>query len=363
MMQLTQGIKQLGKPVGLVALLVAAVAFPFAVTDPTMTTIAIFALIFAGAATGWNIFSGYTGYIALGHAAYFGIGAYALAIICKHYDIPAGYEPLYFVPLCGLIAGVFAIPLGAIALRTRRHTFVVVTIAIFFIMQLLAYNLRGLTNGSAGLDMPLPFQWFGAQFGLPAGGFYNLPFYYAALLLALVALAVSWFVRGSKYGLGLLAIRDDEDRARGLGVNTGAFKLSAFALSAIFTGMGGAIYAYYIGSVQPAFAFDALFDVAIALMVFMGGIGTLTGPILGALVLESAQKYLAADVTQANGGLYLIIYGGLFLAVILLLPQGIVPSLRNLWAKWQKQRQPATPSNIAPPPSTPGQVAREEVRA
>ncbi len=359
MTQLTQ-LKPWATPVGLAVIALAAIAFPILDTDPTASSIAMFALLFAASATAWNIFSGYTGYIALGHAAYFGIGAYALAIITNHFGTPAGWQPLEMVPLCGLIAGVFAIPLGAIALRTRRHTFVVITIATFFILQLLAENLRGLTNGTSGLDLPIPFQWFGAVHGLPAGVFYNLPFYYSALALTIVALVVAWFVRNSKYGLGLLAIRDDEDRALGLGVKTGIFKLSAFVLSAIFVGMAGAINAYYIGSVQPRFGFDALFDVAIALMVFMGGISTLTGPILGALVLESAKLYLGANL---SGGLYLILYGALFLVVILLLPQGVVPSLRALWNAQMARRAASSPPATMPLPAASPAPQREEMKA
>ncbi len=322
--------------------LFAGIAFPFVISDPTYTTIAIFALLFAAAASAWNIFSGYTGYIALGHAAYFGIGGYALAIICQHWQIPGGYTPFYLVPLCGLLAAIASVPLGAIALRTRRHTFVVITIATFFILQLLSYNLRSLTNGSSGIDFPLILQW--------APGFYNLPFYYVALLLTVLALGVSWFVRHSKFGLGLLAIRDDEDRALGLGVRTGSSKLIAFVISAFFVGMVGAVYSYFLGSVQPSFTFDALFDVAIALMVFMGGIGTLTGPILGSLVLESSQQYAALNFTQGSGGLYLIMYGSLFLVVILLLPQGIVPSAKALWARYQATHT----ASVLPDPSGSG---------
>ncbi len=325
-------------PAGLVVVLGVAIAFPFVITDPTTTTIAVFALIFAAFASSWNIFSGYTGYIALGHTAYFGIGAYSLAIICKDFGTPGGWQPMELVPICGLIAGVASVPLGAIALRTRRHTFVVITIATFFILQYLAENLRGLTNGTAGLDLPLPFQWFGSQLGLPTGAFYNLPFYYVALGLTVVVVLVSWFVRNSKYGLGLLAIRDDEDRALGLGVKTVSFKLSAFVISAIFAGMAGAIYAYYEGTLFPSTIFNPLYDIGIALMAFMGGIGTLSGPVLGALVLESVQLYLGGTLTAGNGGLYLILYGALFLVVILLLPQGVIPSLRALWANWTARR-------------------------
>jgi len=351
--------KSWATPIGLVLALAVAIAFPFIVTDSTTTNIAVIALIFAAFAVSWNMFAGYTGYIALGHTAYFGIGAYALAIICEHNTSLNGWQPLELVPVCGLIAGVAAIPLGAIALRTRRHTFIVITIATFFVIQLLAENLHGITNGTSGITLPTPFQWFGSQLGLPNGDFFNVPFYYSALALTVVALIVSWFIRNSKYGLGLLAIRDDEDRARGLGVKTGIFKLSAFVLSAIFVGMAGAIYVYYESFAIPRYAFDPLNDIAVALMAFMGGIGTLSGPLLGALVIESARLYFGANFDQLNGGLYLIVYGALFLVVILLLPQGVIPSLRALWSKWQSSGHigplalPAmfkTPTAVTPPP-------------
>src|SRR5437660_8205504 len=110
------------------ALLAAFIAFPFVFSDPATTTVAVFTLLFAAATAGWNIFSGYTGYIALGHAAYFGVGAYALAIMCQDWNIAGGYIPFLLVPLAGLAAAAAGIVLGWIALRVRRHTFVVITI-------------------------------------------------------------------------------------------------------------------------------------------------------------------------------------------------------------------------------------------
>ncbi len=310
--------------IGALALLAAALAFPLVFNSPAITTVAVFTLLFAAAASSWNIFSGYTGYIALGHAAYFGVGSYALALICQTWKIPGGYTPFLLIPLAGLIAAVFAVPLGWIALRTRRHAFIVITIATFFIMQLMSYNLRTITNGSAGMSLPLPPpSW--------TGNIFNLPFYYGALALLAFALTISWWVRNSKYGLGLLAIRDDEDRARGLGVSTGPFKLTAFIISAFLVGMVGALHAYFIGSIFPAFAFDALFDVIVALMTFLGGIGTLAGPVLGALILEPTQQYFTLQFS--NNGYYLVIYGILFLVVILLLPEGIVPTAQKYWAR------------------------------
>jgi branched-chain amino acid transport system permease protein len=318
----------------LIALLAAFIAFPFVFSDPATTTIAVFTLFFAAAAVGWNIFSGYTGYIALGHAVYFGIGAYAMALLCQYWKIPAGYAPFFLLPLTGLIAAAFAVPFGWIALRTRRHTFVVITIATFFIIQLMAYNLRAITNGSAGLSLPIPFDW--------SADFFNLPFYFVALAILVLAFVTSWWIRNSKYGLGLLAIRDDEDRALGLGVNTGPFKLIAFIISAFFVGMIGGLHAYFNSSIFPPFAFDALFDVAIALMAFLGGMGTLFGPILGALILVPAQQYLT--IVSQSSGYNLIMYGVIFLAIILLLPEGIIPTISKRWNKWKASRKSTEPT-------------------
>ena len=330
------------------ACLVIVIAFPLVISDPAYTTVAFFTLVFAAAGSAWNIFCGYTGYIALGHAVFFGTGCYALTIICARWHIPGGWQPFEFVPLAGLIASVVAVPVGLVALRTRRHTFVVITIAIFFIFQLLAENnVFGLTNGMTGAELPIP-PW--------SGYVYNLPFYYVILFILLLAVATSWFVRHSKYGLELLAIRDDEGRALGLGVHTTTVKLSAFVLSAFFVGMCGAVWAYYVESVFPPFAFDALFDVLVALMAFLGGLGTISGPLLGALLLEPAQQYLTIAVGQS--GLNLVVEGLVFLLVILLLPEGIVPAASRFLVRWATGRN-ASPvalgsaSGSAGPPGTP----------
>jgi branched-chain amino acid transport system permease protein len=317
------------KTIGLLLLLLLALSFPLLFPNPAVTSVAVFTLLFAAAATGWNIFSGYTGYIALGHAAYFGVGAYALAIMCQDWKVPGGYLPFLLVPVAGLVAMLFSIPLGWIALRVRRHTFVVVTIAMFFILQLLTYNLTGITKGSTGLSLPIPTDW--------GGDFFNTPFYYTALALLLVAVTISWWVRNSKYGLGLLAIRDDEDRALSLGVKTGMTKLTAFMISALIVGMVGATWAYFVESIYPAVAFDPLFDLAVALMTFLGGLGSLTGPILGAFVLETTQQYFTLQFSESS--YYLVIYGILFLVTMLLMPRGIIPTLQARWSKYRITRK------------------------
>jgi branched-chain amino acid transport system permease protein len=302
-----------------IALAIAILAvFPLVVTDPTATSIAVFTVIFMVAASSWNIFSGYSGYLALGHAVFFGCGGYTVALAAQDWHVAGGWAVFALLPVAGVVAGLIAIPVGLIALRTRRHTFVVVTIAIFFIFQLAAYNFS-FTGGTSGLTLPFaPF---------PAAT-YNNPFYYVAAIILVATVIISWGVRRSRFGLQLLAVRDDEDRALGLGVKTRRVKLTAFVISAIPVGMVGGLYFYFLGQIFPQFAFDPLFDLSIALMAFFGGLGTLTGPLLGALVLESMQQYLTQ--TFSSSATYLIAYGVLFLAVILLLPRGIIPGVTEL---------------------------------
>ncbi|MHB1906092.1 MAG: branched-chain amino acid ABC transporter permease, partial [Acidimicrobiales bacterium] len=153
------------------------------------------------------------------------------------------------------------------------------------------------------------------------------PFYYVALGLVIFATVLSAIVRRSRFGLQMLAIRDDEDRALGLGVHTTAVKLTGFALAQFTIGMAGALYAMFVGQIFPQFVFDPLFDVSIALMAFLGGLGTLFGPLLGALILESFQQWLT--LSFSNSSLYLILFGALFLLVILFMPQGIVVFVRD----------------------------------
>jgi branched-chain amino acid transport system permease protein len=250
---------------------------------------------------------------------------------------------LALLPFAGVIAAAFAVRCGLIALRVRRHTFVVVTIAIFFIFQLAAFNL-GFTGGTSGIQLPFaPFS--------PAN--YNQPFYYVALVILVLSVLISWAVRRSRFGLQLLAIRDDEDRARGLGVKTGRVKLAAFVLSAFPVGMVGGLYFYFLGQIFPQFAYDPLFDVSLALMAFLGGIGTIIGPLLGSLVLESLQQYFTQSFSGT--GTYLIAYGILFLVVILLLPRGVIPTISELIAG-RRARAAAEPEP-APDPAVPSGVA------
>ncbi|MGH2873617.1 MAG: branched-chain amino acid ABC transporter permease [Solirubrobacteraceae bacterium] len=306
---------------GIAIAIAVLILFPIVITDPATTSIAVFTVIFMVAATSWNIFSGYSGYLALGHAVFFGCGAYAVGLIAQDNHVAGGWPVFALLPLGGLVASGVAIPFGLVALRTRRHTFVVVTIAIFFIFQLAAINLS-FTGGTSGLLFPIaPFS---------AANF-NQPFYYVGAGILLFAVLVSWAVRRSRFGLQLLAIRDDEDRARGLGVKTRRVKLIAFMISAFPIGMVGGLYFDFVGQVFPQYGFDPLFDLSVALMAFFGGLGTIAGPLFGALVLESLQQYL--EQTFPSNAIYLIAYGAIFLVVILLLPRGVQPGIGELIAR------------------------------
>jgi branched-chain amino acid transport system permease protein len=319
----------------LAVVIVLALLVPVIAADPAAVNIAVFTAMYVGLATAWNIMGGYTGYISLGHAAFFGFGAYALGLLLAHFGIAGGYLPFVFVPLAGALTVLLALGIGWIALRTRAATFVIVTIACMFMLQLLAENLVGLTGGGAGLSFPVP-PW--------SGDFFNTPYYYVMLLLALLGLAVSWWIRRSKFGLGLLAIRDDEDKALAVGVPARAFKLAAFVISATLVGMIGAVYGYYVTYIYPQFVIDPLIGISMVLMVFLGGLGTLWGPVVGAMILEPSQLWLAYNFGASR--LYLVFYAAVFLLVIILLPRGIVPSLLDLLKRWQHGRAvgPAGPA-------------------
>jgi branched-chain amino acid transport system permease protein len=322
---------------------IVLLGFPRVFSTPAVTSIAFFSVIFMASASAWNGFSGYSGYISIGHAVFFGSGAYTLALITLHLNLPGGYGIFWYVPVAGAVAMVIAVPYGLIALRTRRHTFVVITIAAFFIFQLLAYNLSWLTQGSAGVALPTP-PWTGAGF--------NQRFYYAAVGVLVVAVLLSAAVRRSRFGLQLLAIRDDEDRAAGLGVKTTRVKLIAFVVSAFSVGMAGAVWAYFLGDIHPQFAFTALFDLSVAIMTFLGGFGTITGPLFGAALLESLQQYFVIQYSSSD--LYLIAYGVLFLTVIVLLPRGVIPTIADTYSRWRERRLQATAEAMA---RAPGAVA------
>jgi branched-chain amino acid transport system permease protein len=324
---------------GLVALAAAAILFPLVFTNPVVTNYGVYALIFVAVASAWNVFSGFSGYISLGHAVFFGSGAYALGIMAKYWHV-SGDAVFWLLPLCAVVGAVIAVPFGLVALRVRRHTFIVITIAVFFIFQLMAYNFS-FTGGSTGLSAPF-LNWHAQD--------YNNPFYYIALACSAGMIALAWLIRRDRFGLQLRAIRDDEDRARGLGVRAMRVKLAAFTLSGAVTALVGGVWFYYLTQVQPPSGFDPLFDLSIVLMAFLGGFGTIAGPVLGALIIEPGQLWLTAHFT--NGYYSEILLGVLFLVVVMFVPRGIIPTVGEWITKLRTRGRPAiTPATVPPAPA------------
>jgi branched-chain amino acid transport system permease protein len=206
---------------------VAVVGYPLVAPNAYLLYVAVFALMYMGLATSWNIMGGLTGYISLGHSAFFGLGAYITGLGVVRLDLPH----LPMTVLAGVLVGVLAIPLGYVAMRVRGASFVIVTIALVYMFSLLAQGWRSVTGGSVGLRVPAIGDVSRMQV--------HTVFYYAFAVMLLVALATWWFLDRSKLGMGLKAIREDEDKAQALGVPTNTYKTSAFALSAGFTANGG----------------------------------------------------------------------------------------------------------------------------
>ena len=296
----------------------ALTALPFVLGAHWLLNIAVFTLLAAVLASAWNLVGGYAGYPSLGHAALFGVGAYAEALYYSHHGLGGGYGPFVAAVPIGAAVAVAALPVAWIAMRTRADVFAIVSITLLFVVQSLAFNLRGLTGGSQGVAMPIP------PFG---NADFERPFYYAVLVLLALVMAVGLAVARSKTGLFLLAVRGDEDRARGVGVHVTLVKLIAFAASGAFTAAAGAIWAYYVSFVYPQFAIDPLVTIGMVLMTYLGGRATLWGPVLGAFVIAPAQQYFAYRFGGAQ--LYLVAYAAVFLLVMLVLPRGILPTLAD----------------------------------
>lgn len=292
--------------------LIPLLSYPWILRQPYYHVLGFNVMLFATMATSWNILGGYTGYKSLGHSAFYGLGAYLVALAATR----LGWNPLLSAPILALIVAGVAFLLGWIMLRTSGSAFVIATIAMLLIFRLLALNLRGITKGAPGLSQPLP-PW--------TPEFSRMPFYYYMLGVLIVALFVSAYIRRSRFGLGLLAIRDDEGKAEMVGVNTTLYKRLAFAISAYFVALGGGIWSYHATHISPVFAFDIVVGVEMILMTMLGGSGTLWGPALGSFILVPATDIIL--FTFGTTQIHLAIFGALLLVIILFLPNGILPTL------------------------------------
>jgi ABC-type branched-subunit amino acid transport system ATPase component/ABC-type branched-subunit amino acid transport system permease subunit len=265
---------------------------------------------------GLNVISGYGGYVSLGQGAFLALGAYTLAILSTRVESVSVW---IWVPVAGVVAGLFAALLGVVALRTRGPSFVILTIAFLFLLQIVAINWPALTGGTAGITLPLPAWSIDIQ---------NWPFYYSLAALLALSLLMSRRIRRTKFGMGLVAMREDEDKAATVGVATPVYKLLGFVASAVFVGMAGAIYGYYLAFVDPTGMFSILLSVQILLSMLLGGRGTLLGPVLGAFLIEPLNEWTNNNL--GGGNARLLVFGGLMALVVVFLPRGIIPTLRDL---------------------------------
>ena len=296
-------------------IVVAAVVILLFPLSPSMSAqnMVIMSLMLAIGASGLNIITGFTGYLSLSQGAFIGIGAYVGAVLATRFP---DVEPLLWAPIAGVIAAVVAILLGLVTYRSRGPAFVIITVAFLFLAQFVAIEWVPVTNGSAGLTLPLP-DW-PETWG-------NWPFHLALVALLALSLSLTWWIRRTKFGMGLIAIREDEGKAGTIGVNAPVYKLLAFGLSALFVGMAGSVYGYYLSFVDPIGMFSIITSALIVLAVILGGRGTLWGPVLGAFIIQPVNIY--ANQAFGGGNARLVLFGGLLVLLVILLPKGILPTL------------------------------------
>lgn len=298
------GLTRTGAAVALVLGLGLATV-PFWATG-YVTSFLLLLLMYMGLALSWNLVSGLTGYVSFGHAAFFGVGAYAAAILITkaHWHwLPASLAG-------GCLAAALALPVGAILLRLKGAYFAVSMLGLAEILRYTASQWSSLTGGGNGVYLPpvnaLTAVYF-AMFGVTAAVF--------ALTAHLLARPV---------GVTLRAIRDDELATRCLGVDTTRLKVFAFVLSAFFPGILGGLYGWYVSYIEPDSVFSSGISLNMLVMTFFGGAGTLWGPVIGATVLQGLEEYLWARLPA----LYMVIFGLLVVLNVLAMPGGIVAYAR-----------------------------------
>lgn len=311
------GLARWARLAALLALVAVVVLFPSLAPDPFILSVGVVILSYAVLATSWNLVGGFTGYISLGHAAYSGLGGYATALLI----LRTGMDPWLALLAGGLIVAVIAVPVGIASLRVRGASFVIASIALVLILQLTFQSWHTFTGGSNGLRVPRPF---GTEVLRPEQ--HERFFYLHALLLAL-ALLTWWAIERSRLGAGLKAIREDEDKAQALGVPTFAYKLTALVVSAFFTALGGGLYALWFGYLDPIFQFSILVGTYMVLMSLLGGVRSLFGPLLGAVVVGYAVEVFKSQYGDTQ--FHLVATGILLGLVVLFMPDGVIPALTS----------------------------------
>ncbi len=294
-----------------------AALVPLGVRDAFLLDALILILLWGATSAAWNIAGGYAGQVSLGHAAFFGLGAYSTALLGTRWSL----SPWIALLVGALLSTVAGLVIGYLSNRLRGPYFVLATIALSQVLLIVASRWRGFTQGSEGI--PVPFR----------PGFWTLGiaektvWVYLVLGLAVLIYLVEQYLERSRRGYQLAAVREDEDAALSLGVPARRLKVLAIAASAALTAACGTLWAQYVGFVDPFYVFSLDLSVRFALASIIGGIGTALGPFLGSVLITTLETYLRARFGGVGAGLvgiYLIIYGCVLILVVRFVPQGLV---------------------------------------
>ncbi|MGB6103977.1 MAG: branched-chain amino acid ABC transporter permease [Pusillimonas sp.] len=276
----------------------------------------------------WNLLGGYTGQVSFGHAMFLGIGAYTSMLIVNALNLDMALTLL----IGGLLAGLVSLAVGFLIFRLKGPYFALGTLAFAEIIHIVARNMKGVTNGGEGIMLMNRPTFLGIQI------FNKTEYFYLALLLAtLVILFCAYLIR-SKTGYSFIAVREDQDSAEAMGMNSTLVKSKALFISAFLAGVAGGFYGLYNKFIDPDMTLSVHMSVEMIFVTVIGGLGTIAGPVIGAAVLISLQEYLKSlDFLQAFPSLYLIVYGLLIMLVIVYLPGGLVEGLRKIRACVKKE--------------------------
>jgi branched-chain amino acid transport system permease protein len=301
--------------IGGIAVLAALALLPLPIRDVYTQNLIIITVLFAGLAQAWNILGGYCGQISLGHALYLGMGAYVSTMLFVHGGVP----PTFGMFAGGAVAGLCALLVGWPCFRLSGHYYAIATIVVGEVGYLLFLNWDWV-GAATGIYVPFKAEsLIELQFRTN-----KLPFHYVVLAFAALTWLAAFVIEGRGWGFAWRAVRDDVVAARSLGVRVFPSKMAAAAISGFLTGMGGAIYAQYVGYIDPDSILSGNLSILIALPAVLGGVGTLWGPLVGAAVLIPLSELTRSYLGGGGQGVDLMIYGGMIVLVSLARPAGLV---------------------------------------
>jgi branched-chain amino acid transport system permease protein len=314
------------RTVWLAIAIVLIVAYPWVFSTPFQQRLGALVLLYAIAASAWNIVGGYAGQVSVGHVVFFGCGAYAAMGAYAHY----GLSPLVGIP-AGLVASVaIAAVIGVPTLRLSGHYFSMATIAVAELARLIVTNTDYL-GAAVGLSGPtVPRNVFDLSF------ISALPYYYLFLAVLAITLLITWWMTRSRIGFYLRAVKDSERAARSLGAPASRIKLYAYMLSAGLTSVAGALYAMMFGFVDPDSGLGLLISVKILIMAALGGAGLLFGPLVGAAILVPLEEVSNSLLGGKGAGLTFVVYGAIIVLIARFQPGGILALVNRLRAKKTK---------------------------